>query len=328
MKQCSVLLLIAILARVSATGTPNKCNTCRQELTDLKSAILPQLTQDSISEFLDIVCESYPENERTACSQSVAAHSVPILALLESMNVEGVCTALGQCDDELGMSPFLDVTIVSRNDTTDFELEYRGMICAACTTTMSFLHSMLSDRAVKRAIVRVLTRFCYFTGSLRLQCLSFLKRYGTMMLDLAETKLTPKLCKTLHLCNRVVPVSDHVSSGMFCSVCKRVTSTVRFLIHSRDNERRVIALAKYMCHKLPSPFNFMCEGLVSYALPQLFDYLRSNCQMIGHLCKMLGFCPRQDFAAGSGERYRGKAIDEKKYPKLFFVPKQKRLITL
>ena len=34
--------------------------------------------------------------------------------------MEGVCTALGQCDDELKMSPFLDVTTVSRNDTTDF----------------------------------------------------------------------------------------------------------------------------------------------------------------------------------------------------------------
>ena len=39
---------------------------------------------------------------------------------MENMNVEGVCTALGQCDDELGVSPFLDVTIVAKNDTTDF----------------------------------------------------------------------------------------------------------------------------------------------------------------------------------------------------------------
>ena len=37
---------------------------------------------------------------------------------------------------------FRDVCVIS-------ELEYRGMICAACTTTMSFLHSMLSDRAVQ-----------------------------------------------------------------------------------------------------------------------------------------------------------------------------------
>ena len=63
----------------------------------------------------------------------------------------------------------------------------------------------------QRTIVRVLTRLCYFTGPLRLQCLSFIKRYGTMILDLAETELTPKLCKTLHLCDKVVPVPGNPS---------------------------------------------------------------------------------------------------------------------
>ena len=68
------------------------------------------------------------------------------------------------------------------------------------------------------------------------------------------------LCQTYDfIINISVPV---VSSGIFCSVCKRVTGTVRFLIHDKDNEKRVIALAKLMCNKLPSPLNVMVCTIV------------------------------------------------------------------
>ena len=48
-----------------------------------------------------------------------------------------------------------------------------------------------------------------------------------------------------------------LSSGIFCGFCKRITHIVKALISDKDNERRVIALTKMMCKKLPSPFSFM-----------------------------------------------------------------------
>ena len=34
-------------------------------------------------------------------------------------------------------------------------------------------------------------------------------------------------------------------------------------------------------------FYLQCDGFAAFVLPEVFDYLKSNCQIIDHLCKVI-----------------------------------------
>lgn len=251
------------------------------------------MNEDAAVEILHRICETVPDQD---CVHYLSLPVSLVLDELKQVDTDQICTIIGECREEDGRSSTLE-SFKSVATVTGLEI---APLCRICRMTLTVVHNFLSNQRIQGFILGALKKVCDLTGPLKKKCQYLVGKYGSLVIALAQEVLVPELCNTIYLCDITQPVKAvDISGGIFCSVCKRLTHIVEALISDKDNERRVIALTKLMCKKLPSPFSYMCDGFASFILPEVFDFLRTNKKFLDNLCKTLHLCPSKELLIGS-----------------------------
>lgn len=173
------------------------CIICEFAMTELKTLLSENATQQDIEKALEEVCSLLPSTIRSECDQFVEQYGPAIVAiLLQELDPSKVCTALGLCaSEEHHKAMQKPVTLVVGSNET----------CEICETVMTYLKSLLADNATKQEILQLLKDLCNdLPAQISSECSAIVSEYGPAILDLIAESDPKTLCEEIGLCDAAV----------------------------------------------------------------------------------------------------------------------------
>ncbi|XP_073239351.1 prosaposin-like [Porites lutea] len=182
------------------------CVLCEFVMTELKTLLSENATQEEIKEALEEVCSLLPSTIQSECKQFVEQYEQAIIEILvQELDPSMVCTALNLCASKKHQKAMEKpvALAVGSNET-----------CEICETVMTYLKNALADNATKEEILSLMKAVCnYLPSQIASECSAIVSEYGEAILDLIADSDPHALCKEIGLCDSAVVKKK---GGDFC----------------------------------------------------------------------------------------------------------------
>ncbi|XP_048578655.1 prosaposin isoform X2 [Nematostella vectensis] len=267
-----------------------ECVICEFAMSELKSLIGQNSTQDEIKVALNKVCSLLPSSISKECASFVNTYEEEVLKILsQELNPDMVCTSLGLCS---GVKQAVLVKDAAGG----------GPYCALCEFVMEKLDNELKDNATEQEIEEALSKVCgYLPSSIRSECDALVKEYGPMIIQLLVQELDPSvICKELGLCTQKRQTEGLEEApqlnSVTCEVCTVVMSYLDDTLKENATEEEIKEALDKVCSYLPSSIKSECTALVDEYSDAIINAIVSGLQP-EMVCAEIGLCTGKNLEA-------------------------------
>ncbi|XP_033111182.1 uncharacterized protein LOC117112217 [Anneissia japonica] len=235
------------------TGKENKlsasteCTLCEFVMTEIKSLISDNSTDQEILNALEKVCSLLPATIQDDCNDFVDKYAPDILSLLKYLQPDQVCTALGLCTGKA-------VPVVEKKVDESIE-------CVLCEFVMKELESLLTKNSTEQEILDALDKVCsLLPTSIQDDCNNFIATYGPLIFELLKSMPPDAICAALQLCGANDQMKLSTSGG--CLICEFILKELDNYLKKNSTEEEIIKALEQVCNMLPSTISADCVVFV------------------------------------------------------------------
>ena len=215
--RCDVFLVKAI------GGT--ECALCKYVVAYVDAVIQTNQSEAAIDAALEKVCTIAPHSLHSSCVQFVDTFGPKLVEYIAKYETpDNVCNAIGLCKNGSNVVTEGRIEYLMRRfiilfsclvETVKVEKEaVAGPVCALCEFVVGYVLKIVENNKSAAAIEHALEEVCHILPeSKRNECIAFVDKYGTELIELIEKFGTPKLvCAALGVC---VFNAQPVASGKY-----------------------------------------------------------------------------------------------------------------
>ncbi|XP_033643783.1 uncharacterized protein LOC117303652 isoform X4 [Asterias rubens] len=297
-----------------STANGNICTDCEQIIDDLKDLISNKTIDTILENSLVSLCESIGVSA-DICSQYIDEYGPLVLDfILSQLDSPTICKELQLCSyGRLSKLRFVVSTLkkVARGN---------GDACKDCKEILTDLDDMLNNSTVQNAIFSELINLCVGLGLPADQCSTYIKEYGSLVINYIEGFLqADQICTEAKLCvtsvNFVQPallttalqvpevellpalqVSDLktqsrsvLGESADCTICQLIGDKLKDLLQEPSTQEDIESALEKVCSLLPSSDQDSCDILIEQYTPALTDLLLTDFPP-EYLCQLLKLC--------------------------------------
>ncbi|XP_071808174.1 uncharacterized protein [Asterias amurensis] len=297
-----------------STANGNICTDCEQIIDDLKDLISNKTIDTILENSLVSLCESIGVSA-DMCSQYIDEYGPLVLDfILSQLDSPTICKELQLCSGgRLSKLRFVVSTLkkVARGN---------GDACKDCKEILTDLDDMLNNSTVQNAIFSELINLCVGLGLPADQCSTYIKEYGSLVINYIEGFLqADQICTEAKLCvasvNFVQPAllttalqvpeveflpalqvwdlktqsGSALGESADCTICQLIGDKLKDLLQEPSTQEDIESALKKVCSLLPSSDQDSCDILIEQYTPALTDLLLTDFPP-EYLCQLLKLC--------------------------------------
>jgi saposin len=194
--------------------------------------------------------------------------------------------------------------------------------CSLCKLIVGYIDLVIQNNKSEAAIEAALEKICtIMPHSKKQECVDFVDKYGTKLVELLEKLSTPELvCFALGLClkntQEVLPqrsivmfnVKELTGNPIECSICKYVVGYIDAIIQTNKSEAAIEAALEKVCTIVPHAFNSTCIKFIETYAPDLVELI-AKYGTADQVCTKLGLCDKSKVAEPTSDNIQSVKSD-------------------